>query len=177
MFRSEFSSCFSVLFASVVLLSADAIGAEKLAPVPKVRFNSAQTRFIRGIEQELVTRLNSKDNPGDRDTWYVLVLIDQAAAQRIGTSRSSSKVTVAAEFRASSKPQATVVKEKRNAAFAIARFYSSMNRAAPFASRSGLPTTRNATRFRAMKIWRYVAFETEQDAKAFHANITPRLRR
>ncbi len=169
---------FLSVLATVVLLHDSSNAADKKSPTPpRIRLTSAQARFVRGIERELVTRLNSKDNPGDRDTWYVLVLIDQAAAQRIGTSRSSSKLTIAAEFRASSKPQATVVQSKRSAALAVARFYASFNRAAPFAARSGLPTSRNATQFRAMKVWRYLAFEKEQDARAFLLRIMPKSRR
>lgn len=161
------------LLTSIVSQAAD----EPSTKQPAVQLTSAQSRFVRQIERELVTRLNSKKNPGDQNTWYVLALIDHAAVRRIGSSRTSSKVTIAAEFRASTKPQSAVVQGKRNAALTVARFYMAINTATPFVSRSSLPTRSNATQFRVNKVWRYVAFETEKDAQAFLRNIMPRSAR
>ncbi len=129
----------------------------------------AETRFLRGIEKKLVTRLNSKANPGDRDTWYVLLFLDRAIAQTYGESSSSRTLATLRLM----KPDGAVVQGRGEAALATARFLAGTNNAGKGVRPPSTGEPAEASRFGGDKLWDYRAFKTEGDAKAFLAQVLP----
>lgn len=145
-------------------------------PVVKAKADAADTgltfaeaRFVSKLERRLVTKLNSKDNPADRDTWYVLLFLDRAVAQTYG---ESSRTKTLATLRLW-KPDGTIVQGRRAAALATARFLFGTNNAAKGVSAPGTGERREASRFGGDKRWEYRAFKTEAEAKAFLLHALP----
>jgi hypothetical protein len=179
------SSNVLVLVAALFYASTLAYGAEKkndqnkannAVPLngPKVKLNSQEVKAVRKLERKLATKLNSKENPGDRDTWYVLMFLDQAGLQAEGGSRSGQTLTYTRETQLAQKPKALTVQGKRNAAIEIVRFLVSGNEAAKILRRPGVSTGGMRTQFGGNKVWNWQAFATEKDARTFHQRVLPK---
>ncbi|MDA0284550.1 MAG: hypothetical protein O3B86_14475, partial [Planctomycetota bacterium] len=96
----------------------------------ELKLTHAEARFLRGLEKKLVTKLNSKDNPADEKTWYVLLLLDQAVVQKETASKSGSSLSLQQSMWLATKPDGVVVKGRSEAALALARFLVGDNNAA-----------------------------------------------
>lgn len=130
-----------------------------------LRLSPKENKLVKGLERKLSTRLSSKDNPADRDTWYVLLLLDRAIAR---ADSPGVRTTWLAE-----KPEAIVVQGKRPAALTLMRHLMGSNDAATgltnIASLATNPTARGA----AEKQWRFQAFKTSDEAQVFALTLLP----
>lgn len=50
-------------------------------PVPPSKLSAAEHQQLNRIKRQFVTPHNSRENPGDRDTWYVIGFMDTALAE------------------------------------------------------------------------------------------------
>jgi len=149
-------------------IAADATAKPKDAGIG-LELTVAETRFLRGIEKKLVTRLNSKDNPGDQGTWYVLLFLDRAITQTYGESSTSRTLATMRLM----KPDGTVVQGRREAALTTARFLVGANNAAKGVRPPSTGEPAETSRFGGDKLWDYRAFKTEAEANVFLARVLP----
>ena len=164
----------SVIVTLAIALSARSSTIAADAEKPKdiaagLGLSVAETRFLRGIEKKLVTRLNSKANPADRDTWYVLLFLDRAIAQTYGESSSSRTLATLRLM----KPDGAVVQGRGEAALATARFLCGANNAGKGVRPPSTGEPAEASRFGGDKLWDYRAFKTEGDERTFLAMVLP----
>lgn|GEM_PF-1591539 len=132
-----------------------------------------EKRIVRKFEKELTTRLNSKDNPGDQNTWYVIVFTDTALGTRQSRSVSGDYLTITREMQVRGNSAAKIAQGREAAALLLAQYYYAENSAATKLR----PTVGGSTDWaRAMgaKDWRYRAFAKEADAKAFFDRVNPK---
>ena len=77
---------------TAVLVPGQTFGQTQRTTPP--RLTTAQKSIVRRFEKQLVTRrFNSKDNPGDRDTWYVIAFVDTALGAKKSYSVSGNTRT------------------------------------------------------------------------------------
>ena len=140
---------------------------------PLVRLTYEEQRFLVPIEKRLVTPLNSKANPGDRDTWYVLMFRDVAGVQTFRETRDSSSITRSLATEAAKVDGAMMVQSRREAALTVARFLTKSNTAAQSLN---VPVQHSSQKSRvaANKLWEYKAFTSEDEALRFLALIAPK---
>lgn len=137
------------------------------------KLTHAEARFLKNLERKLVTKLNSKSNPADKHTWYVLLLLDRAVVQKDGASKSGSTLSVTRATWMALKPDGIVVQGRREAALALARFLFGVNNAAKGFGRLSTGQDRVQTRAAGDKRWRAFYFKTEKDAKTYLAQALP----
>lgn len=146
---------------------------QKKTSPPKLKLSVAEARFVRGLEKKLVTKLNSKTNPADKNTWYVLLLLDRAVVQKETASKSGSSLSLSQSMWVSTKPDGMVVQGRREAALALARFLVGGNNAAKGLGRFAVGDAKTRTRVNGDKQWRFYYFKAEKDAKALLARALP----
>lgn len=159
------------IFVGVVLVLGS-VGACLATDATKLHPN--QQQHLRAIKAKLVTRLNSKTNPGDRDTWYVLIFRDGAQAETstqsatmLGRSTfgwSSGKSTqqkIASDFK--------VVRGRSAAAMAVLEYLYSPHNAVNQLQAPSSPLRegwmkRQATSIGVGREWRFFCCETASEA-------------
>ena len=144
-----------------------------LSSKPVIKLTVAEARFVRSLERKLTTKLNSKENPGDRDTWYVLLLLDRAVLQRDTLSSSGSSRTLERAVDLSQKPDGVVVQGKHEAAIALARFLVGTNQAGKGLGSLAQPGPGTTPRMNGNKQWWFQAFQTQSDAKKYLSLALP----
>lgn len=140
---------------------------------PTPRLTVQERRFLQATERKLVTKFNSKDNPGDRDTWYALLFKDEVVAQTLGASSSSSHRSVTLATMHAIKPDGAVVQGKKEAALAIARFMYGINNAAKGLRPPSTGESGNTSRAAGNKAWTGEAFKTKKEAEAWLDRMLP----
>jgi len=154
---------------SVVLAAGQNFGPA-LGAEPKL--SKAQKKFIWTCEKELTTPFNSKDNPGDKDTWYVIYFTETAAGARQSRFVSGNILTITRELQAARNNAAKMTQGRKQAALLLVQYYSTANSAAAKLRPTVVGSTDWATAA-ADKSWRYKAFAKEDEAKAFFDQINP----
>lgn len=141
-----------------------------------------EQRIVKQLEGKLRTKFNSKENPGDKDTWYVFGFADFAAAS-IETKRASAVPGVIITSRneqSDSKVvrKAAIVQGRTEAAIELARFLYSPNQAtgklevdAPTQKEGYLSNSQG--QFAADRKWEFRPFENEAEAREFYDSINP----
>ncbi len=156
-----------MLLLSVVaglLIFAQPAHAQNSVRSSTPRLTPNERRFLWPIDHRLATRLNSKENPADRDTWYVLMFRDIA--------RAETETTTAIERRAVKVDGAMVIQGRTQAAMTVAQFLTKSNTAVD-AVAANVPRGSQLNQSAANKLWEYRAFRTEFEAKAFLATLFP----
>lgn len=169
-------SLFPLLLIAGVGLTAiatpgGALGDGFGAALPKL--NTAQKKFFRNCEKKLATRFNSKENPGDKGTWYVIYFTETAAGARQSRSVSGNILTITRELQAARNNAAKMTQGRKQAALLLVQYYSAANSAAAKLQPTAGGRTDWATAA-ADKSWRYKAFAKEDEAKAFFDQINPK---
>lgn len=174
--------CPSSLFASVPLALiaatlpmafAPATSLAQTTPPASPRLTMDQTNIVRKFEKKLKTPLNSKDNPGDKYTWYVFGFTETAVGARQSRAVSGNTLTVTRELQAARNRAARVIQGREAAAVLLLEYYSVGNSAfAELCSTAGGRTDRATAA--ADKAWCYRAFATEGEAKEFFDRINPK---
>ena len=155
----------------VLMLAAQTtfvVSATAAGPKLSVAQQQAVTKMMG--DKSLRTNVNPGDK-ADKNTWYVIVASDEA----IGGRQSAASGTITVELQAARASDATVVQGRRNAAIAVAGFLSSRNTAAAALAPTAGGQTQKAE-MQAIKNWRYFAFATEAEAKAYLETIKPSKR-
>lgn len=132
-----------------------------------------EKRIVRKFEKELTTRLNSKDNPGDQNTWYVIVFTDTALGTRQSRSVSGDYLTITREMQVRGNSAAKIAQGREAAALLLAQYYYAENSAATKLR----PTVRGTTdwaRVAGAKRWQYRAFMEEEEAQDFFNRVDPK---
>lgn len=142
-------------------------------PKPTLKLSVTERKFLRVTERKLVSKFNSKDNPGDRDTWYALLFKDEVITQTVGASSSGSQRSVTVATMRTIKPDGVVVQGKQEAALAIGRFMFGVNNAAKGLRPPSTGESRSATRAAGNKDWTGEAFKTKKEAEAWLARMLP----
>ena len=123
-----------------------------------------ERRFLWPIDRRLATRLNSIQNPGDRDTWYVLMFRDIAGAE--------TRTTTATERRTARQDGAIIIQGRPQAALTVAQFLTKSNTAAD-AVAANRPQGSQLNQAAANKLWEYRAFRNQFEAQAFLETLFP----
>lgn len=141
-----------------------------------------EQRIVKQLEGKLRTKFNSKENPGDKDTWYVFGFADFAAAS-IETKRATAVPGVIITSRneqSDSKVvrKAAIVQGRTEAAIELARFLYSPNQAtgklevdAPTQKEGYLSNSQG--QFAADRKWEFRPFDNEAEAREFYDSINP----
>jgi hypothetical protein len=140
---------------------------------PVLKLTHAEARFLRGLEKKLVTKLNSKDNPADEKTWYVLLLLDQAVLQKETASKSGSSLSLQQSIWLSTKPDGVVVQGRSKAALKLARFLAGANDASKGLGQLATGGANTRINVSANKRWWFYFFKSESEAKAFLTRALP----
>ena len=141
------------------------------AQTPPQRLNAKEQEFVSSIERKLVTKLNSKDNPGDKSTWYVLMLRDAAVAASQGTGLKGRRLSV--DSKVNTEDNAVVVQGKHDAAIAVARFMVSANTAVEDLKKPRVNRALTNTQVDAEKQWDFRAFASQAEANLFADSLKP----
>jgi hypothetical protein len=153
---------------ATVQVSREALGNER------PRLTVAQKKIVRHFEKQLKTRLHSKDNPADRDTWYVIVFTDSAVGTRKSRSVSGNIRTTTYALHATGDRAVRVTQGRKNAALLLLQYYYYTGNVAA----ARLKPAANGKTLRAgaiaTKNWRYWAFAEEEKAKAFYDLLDPK---
>lgn len=170
-------SRFPFLLIAACTLTSAAVPLRSFGQAPVNRppkLNSAEKRMVWQLEQQLVTPLNSKEfNPGDQDTWYVIVFTDTAVGKRQSHSVSGNILTTTREIQAARQSAAKIAHGRKDAALLLLQYYYAGNAAAARLKPTAGGTTDRASA-EAIKNWEYRAFATEAEAKAFLDLIQPK---
>jgi hypothetical protein len=148
------------------------------------KLTAAEQQVVAKIQTKLATKFNSKDNPGDQNTWYVLMFRDVAMSKTKSMSGTSPQKGLLTYSKGTSKQEkkeedAVAVQGRQAAALAIARYLASPNAAAAelkppaTGSKPGVITRRD-TQVAADRQWDFRAFDNEADAKAFLDSVKPK---
>ena len=166
-------SLFPLLLIAGVALIASAAADRAFGTEPP-KLTMAEKKFVRKCEQKLQTPYNSKDkNPGDRDTWYVIVFTDTALGRRQSHSVSGDILTITREMQAARMRAAKMAHGRTDAALLLLQYFYAGNEAAARLRPTARGTTDRA-RADASKYWEYKAFATEQEAQALLDFLAPK---
>lgn len=146
------------------------------------RLNPNEQRIVKQLEAKLRTKFNSKENPGDKDTWYVFGFADYAAAS-IETKRATAVPGVIITSRNEQNDskvvrKAAIVQGRTEAALELARFLYSPNQATSKLEVSA-PTQKEGHlsnfqgQFAADRKWEFRPFDNEAEAREFYDSINP----
>jgi hypothetical protein len=102
---------------STVLAPGQTFG-QTVRPEPP-RLTVAQKKIVQKFERELNTKLNSKGNPGDKDTWYVILFTDTAAGARQSSSVSGEILTITRELQAARHSAVKMTQGRKEAALLL----------------------------------------------------------
>ena len=136
--------------------------AQNRSSTPRLTPN--ERRFLWPIDRRLATRLNSSANPGDRDTWYVLMFRDIAGTE--------TRTTAGTERRTARQDGAIIVQGRPQAALTVAQFLTKSNTAND-AIVANTPQGSPPNQAAANKLWEYRAFRNQFEAQAFLATLIP----
>ena len=161
------TSTTSLLIAVLVglLIFAQTTQAQTRTRSPSPRLTPNERTLLWPIERRLATRLNNKENPADRDTWYVLMFRDIAGAE----SLSVTATDLTLERRLAKVDGAMVIQGRQPAAITVAQFLTKSNTAIAAATPNNSLLTQSA----ANKLWEYRAFRNEFEAQAFLKTLFP----
>ena len=159
--------------ALVVIASAICSTASAQAPATTPKLSTAELRAVHQFEKQLITKLNSKKNPADKYTYYVLMFCDTATSTTDSTSSSGRTVTLTRQWQLATKRDARMVQGRREAAITLAQYYSAANAAATRLNGSGSRLNSRVVAADGAKQWDYRPFLSESEAKAFLAEVTP----
>ena len=139
-----------------------------------LKLTVAQKKIVRRFEKQLTTPLNSKDNPGDRDTWYVIVFTDAAFGAKKSRFYSGNTRTTTYAWHETGNSAVKMTQGRKNAALLLLQyFYYTGNAAA-----SRLQPEVNGKTLRAgvvaTKNWRYRAFAKKEEAKTLFDLLNPK---
>ena len=162
-----------LLLISAAAFTAVRAPSQALGKTPGARLTVAQKKMVRHFEKRLTTRLNSKLNPGDKDTWYVIVFTDLAMGAKKSRWYSGNTLTTTYGWHAARNSAARTTQGRKNAAMLLLQYYCYTPNTA--ALRLQPPTNGRTVRARAAatKNWQYRAFAKEEDAKEFFDLINP----
>ena len=169
--HTAWPSHFPMLLVIVALLiSRTALTAEPPS------LTHTQKKIVRKFEKELTTRLNSKENTGDQNTWYVIVFTDTALGTRQSRSVAGNYLTITRELQVRGNSAAKMIQGREAAALLLVQYYCAGNSAATKLR----PTVGGSTdwaRATGAKQWRYWAFAKEEEAKEFFDRVNPENKR
>ena len=131
-----------------------------------------EKRFLFPIEKRLVTPFNSKANPGDRDTYFVLMFRDVAGVQTHSRTRGSSSVTESLTTEVAQWDGAIIIHGRKEAALTVARFLTKDNAAAR-SLEVPVQHAEQKSQLASNKVWDYRAFATEELAQLYLISILP----
>ena len=131
-----------------------------------------EKRFLFPIEKRLVTPFNSKANPGDRDTYFVLMFRDVAGVQTHSRARGSSSVTESLTTEVAQWDGAIIIHGRKEAALTVARFLTKDNAAAR-SLEVPVQHAEQKSQLASNKVWDYRAFATEELAQLYLISILP----
>ena len=155
---------------TAVLAPGQTVGQALRAEPP--RLTVAQKKIVRKFEGELITKLNSKDNPGDKDTWYVIVFTDTAAGARQSSSVSGDILTITRELQAARHSAVKMTQGRKGAALLLLQYlYAGNSAASRLRPTAGGRTERKSAS--GEKYWRYWFFANEEEAKSFFDQLDP----
>jgi hypothetical protein len=163
------TSCVLLVWSALPLLTiTNAVGQ-----APTVKLSASEQKAVRQYEKQLITKLNSKDNPGDTLTYYVISFTETAQAKTESeTGRSSTTVTVTTMWQSKVARDAILVQGRRNAAVELARYFNSRNKAAQGLQRPpGVDIA--VLNAKSQKNWTAEPFLSEVDAQAYLAKVAP----
>lgn len=141
--------------------------AKEAAPKKPTKTTAAERKLIGPLQKKLATKLNSAENPGDKNTWYVLTLRDLVQAQTSGASDTGFTLRLSMQQQEAANKQVTVVQGKREAAIAVARFMLAPNSAVAKLRQPGIIAQKTSTQLAGDKQWEFQAFKTEKEAETF----------
>lgn len=174
------------VIALMTSLALKAAGEEKPNHLPSRKLTAAEQQQYQSLlrNPRLVTKFNGKDNPGDRDTWYVLGFMDAAALE---TKTRETSMTAQRLYMWSSHTNqqkkiakdAIVVQGRAGAALAVMDHLNAPNQAvAKIRPPSGTPREgwikRQASQGIADRIWNAAPFESEVQARQFYESVRPK---
>jgi len=175
-----------VSFAAIMLTTMPAAIADenKVQPLPKRKLTVAEQQQLTQLKPQLVTRFNSKDNPGDRDTWYVLGFVDAATVEtksREATmiGRSTALMSHHTDTQKKVVRDAVLAQGRTAAALAVIDHLNAPNQAAAQlhgpsnAVREGW-MKRQSTQAAAGRTWVYQAFDSEGAARQYLESFRPK---
>jgi hypothetical protein len=158
--------------------AAEPQGGKTASAKPKPpKLNPEQRRMLADIEKGLITKLNSKDNPGDRNTWYVIVEFDQAGALATSTTGSVNPLSGVVRARTTAQAQAQThrralpVQGRKAAAMAIMEYLYAPNKAAEKLQAPGIQGPNVEVNVAGTKQWEFRAFKTEEEARAYAQSV------
>jgi hypothetical protein len=155
---------------STVLAPGQTFG-QTVRPEPP-RLTVAQKKIVQKFERELNTKLNSKGNPGDKDTWYVILFTDTAAGARQSSSVSGEILTITRELQAARHSAVKMTQGRKEAALLLLQcLYAGNSAASKLRPTAGGRTERTSAG--GEKCWRYWFFANEEQAKAFFDRLNP----
>lgn len=141
----------------------------------------AEQQLVIQLRPKLKTPFASKANPGDRDTWYVLGFIDLAAAETRSREATMTAFRTIVwrdhrEWQRKSVKDATIAHGRDPAAIIIARHLLQPNAAlaqlrAPNSAATPGWMKRQATEVRYNRVWVFMAYSTEAEARRFLDNV------
>ena len=139
------------------------------------KLTSEERKKVRDFEKRLRTPLNnSKTNPGDRDTWYVIEFTDTAIGARLSRYYSGNTRTTTNAWHLAGNSAVKMAQGRKNAALLLLQYcYYTGNVAA-----SRLQPQANGKTLRegvvATKNWQFSAFAKEEDAKKLYDLFNPK---
>ncbi|MEK6262749.1 MAG: hypothetical protein AABP62_29480 [Planctomycetota bacterium] len=150
-----------------------------VTPLPKL--TPPEQQQFKLLKNKLVTPLNSKVNPGDRDTWFVLGFMDAAVVETRSREATPLGLTGVMWSDRRSKQQkvvkeAIIVQGRTAAALAVLQYVNSPNAAVAQlqspspAAREGW-MKRQGTQVGANRLWVYQAYANEREARQFLENV------
>jgi hypothetical protein len=135
-----------------------------------------EKQWLLPLEKRLLTPFNNKANPGDRDTYFVLMFRDVAGVQTHSRTRSSSSITESLATEVAKWDGAIIIHGRKEAALTVARFLTKDNAAARSLEVPGQHAEQKS-QLASNKVWDYRAFATEELAQLYLISSCPPVRR
>lgn len=131
-----------------------------------------EKRWLLPLEKRLLTPFNNKANPGDRDTYFVLMFRDVAGVQTHSRTRSSSSITESLATEVAKWDGAIIIHGRKEAALTVARFLTKDNAADRSLKVPGQHAEQKS-QLASNKVWDYRAFATEELAQLYLISSCP----
>lgn len=174
-----------IMVLSVATAVADEKTADKpTADLPSRKLSAGELQVVNKIKADprLNTKFQGKENPGDRETWFVINFTDIAVAETKQTSANGmaggftySPTRVNKQKKVTN--HAVVVQGRTDAAVAVMDYANLPNQAAAkiavgtSKTRPGGFTSRE-TKGAADRAWNVRAFDNEGEARRFYEELT-----
>jgi hypothetical protein len=154
----------------------------KAAPekVKPVKLTAQQRKMAAGFEKAMITKFNSKESPGDRETWYVIVGVDQVQAVARGSTGGADARSGLLMSTTYTQTQATdvvtpiTVKGRKAAAAAAAQFLTAPNAAVAKLRPTSIKAANTKIDVAGGKQWDFRAFKTEAEALDYAETVKSR---